>query len=49
MTFSKFITLKKIGISVCMALRATGPGVLVLFVRAPRFVIFSTRSRRSRS
>ena len=49
MTFSKFISLKKIGISACIAFRATGPGVLALFVRAPRFVILSTRSRRNRS
>jgi hypothetical protein len=49
MTLSKFITLKKIGISVYIALRATGPGVLALFVLAPRFAILSTRSRRSRS
>ena len=49
MTFSKFITLKKIGISARIAWRPTGPGVLALFVRAPRFVILSTRSRRNRS
>jgi hypothetical protein len=49
MTFSKFIILKKMGIRACIALRPTGPGVLALVVRAPRFVIFSTRSRRNRS
>lgn len=44
---SRFTYLKKSGIISRVIFLATGPGVFARFVRAPRLVIFSTRSRRS--